>query len=386
MLSMDKKRILFILPSFEVGGTTVSTRNLISVLDKERYDITVLSLTGKGLLRDKYNDVQQIQTDFLARALALDWWKKADGLIGQILTAAVRFFAYRSKKLKETFIKCSIHHIFKNHQFDTIVACEESFATLYTSYINCQNKVAWIRCDYGRYYEERGRKNENFYTRFNSIVCVAEKTCENFKKIYPELASKAVCINNPQNEQMILDGSKENDGDANYKRNLFSIVSVGRFSDVKRFEMIPSIARRLIDSGLTFRWYIVGDGASRNLIEENIAEYDVRDNVILLGFKSNPHYYIANSDLFVCLSSSEACPRVINEAKILGTPIITTDFPTAPEFIENGKDGVIVPISELPEAIEQLMKDDTLYSRYKDEIQKFRFDNTQILTKLEEIL
>lgn len=383
---MDKRRILFILPSFEVGGTTVSTRNLISVLDKNRYEITVLSLSGKGLLRDKYKDVQQLQSDFFARALALNWWKKADGLVEKILTAAVRYLANHSRKLKERFIKRSIHHIFKGQHFDTVVACEESFATLYTSYVKCQNKVAWIRCDYGRYYEERGRKNENFYGEYNKIVCVAEKTCENFKKIYPELASKAVCINNPQNEEMILDGSKENDHDSSFNRDLFTIVSVGRFSGVKRFEMIPSIAKRLIESGLNFRWYIVGDGDLRKIIEDEIARFYVRDNVVLLGFKSNPHYYIANSDLFVCLSSSEACPRVINEAKILGTPIICTDFSTAPEFIENGKDGVIVPISEIPDAIEQLMKDDNLYNRYKNEIQKFRFDNTQILTKLDKIL
>ena len=227
---------------------------------------------------------------------------------------------------------------------------------------------------------------ENHYGEYNTIVCVAEKTCENFKKIYSELASKAVCINNPQNEQMILDGSKENDHDLNFSRGLFTIISVGRFSAVKRFELIPSIARRLKESGLAFRWYIVGDGGLRKEIEDNIAKYDAQDNVILLGFKSNPHYYIANSDLFVCLSSSEACPRVINEAKILGTPIICTDFSTAPEFIENGKDGVIVPISGIPDAIEQLMKDENLYNRYKNEIQKFRFDNSQILTKLNEIL
>ena len=43
--------------------------------------------------------------------------------------------------------------------------------------------------------------------------------------------------------------------------------------------------------------------------------------------------------MVVSTSVSEACPNVINEAKILHTPIVATNFGSVYEFIEDGVNG-----------------------------------------------
>ena len=54
---------------------------------------------------------------------------------------------------------------------------------------------------------------------------------------------------------------------------------------------------------------------------------------------------------------------IFNEAKILGTPIVSTDFGSSYEFIKQGIDGHISSIEEIHNIIEVLIKNNTEYSK-----------------------
>ena len=107
--------------------------------------------------------------------------------------------------------------------------------------------------------------------------------------------------------------------------------------------------------------------------------------VILLGAKSNPHFYIKQADLLVSLSSSEACPRVIIEALILGPPVLSSNFPSIYEYLDDGLYGRIAPIENFPDAIAQLLTDKPLYNRLKNNLKNYSFDNTSLIKQLEAI-
>ena len=151
--------------------------------------------------------------------------------------------------------------------------------------------------------------------------------------------------------------------------------------------MIPHIAADLISKGLQFRWFIIGGGSTEEMVvvNEAINKANVADVVVQLGIKTNPHYYIKNADLLVSLSSSEACPRVINEAKILGTPVVCTNFDTAFEFITHGIDGFICPIDGIWEHIATIMQDQQLYHSIVEAIQNFSFDNASLLRAIDDV-
>ena len=68
-----KKRVLFVLPSFDIGGTTVSVKNLILLLDKSKYEVTILAMSDTGELRYMYDDIKQIPTSFLLRTLNISF-------------------------------------------------------------------------------------------------------------------------------------------------------------------------------------------------------------------------------------------------------------------------------------------------------------------------
>lgn len=381
-----KKIILFVLPSFGIGGTTVSTRNQLSLLQKEGCECWVMPLWPKGALFQLYDGINRVDTPFVIKALSAPSLTEIPFLTNKLFAAAIRFFCNHLDCFYRWVVGKALNKVIRVYHFDTVVAEQENGTTELVSYAKCNNKVAWIRCDYKRYFENRQLKKEEFYQDYNAIVCVANQTFINFKSIYPEHASKTYCIPNPQDSELIRIRADIYENEPRFIKNEKTLVSIGRFDAIKRFDQIAPIAQQLIDSGLKFRWYLIGDGEERQHIADTICDYAMEDYVVMLGAKTNPFYYIKNADLLVCLSSSEACPRVVNEAKILHTPTISTDFPTIFEFIENGKTGVIAPLEGIPMAIIRLCKDVDLYNQIKDNINGFSFDNSELINAIKSIL
>lgn len=384
---MKRKKILFVLPTFEIGGTVVSTKNLILLLDKTKYDITVLCMTGIGSMKNMYDDVKQIPTSLTLSCLTHTSWKYEKNIFKKLYCGFIRKIS-KNVKIRELILKKQGKRI-SSLNFDTIIACQEGICTEFVSHIECNNKVAWVRCDYSRYIKKRNKYlEEDIYSKYNKIVCVSDLTSKRFKDVYPQYAERTIAINNPQSEEYIIEQSYNNDNDTSFIKNGYTIVSIGRIDQIKRFTQIPSIASFLISKNIEFKWYIIGDGdkEEKKQIKQNILKENVEEHVVCLGLKTNPHYYIKNSDLLVSLSISEACPRVINEAKILHVPVVCTNFDTAKEYIDNMKNGIISPIDEIKYSILEILQNDKLKNNIKANISKFHFDNNDIMSKINEIL
>ena len=378
-----RPKVLFVFPAFGIGGTTVSTRNLISLLDKEGYDCWVMPIEPKGELHHMYDDVPRVERPFVIHALAVSGWKKETSWPRRIATILIRALCKRTSRFEPWVIGHTMDKIVKKHHFDVVVAGQEGLTTRLVSYVGLQNKVAWVRCDYLRRIEEKHIERESYYDSFKSIVCVAEKTCNDFKDLFPELESRIVCIPNPQDGTLMQKRADEVEREPRFKTDDTTMVSVGRLYAIKRFDQIAPIARQLKDQGLKFHWYLIGDGVERKRIEDSIVEYGVENEVVMLGAKANPYYYIKRADILVCLSRSEACPRVVNEAKILHTPTISTDYPSIYEFIKDKETGIITTLEGMSDAIKRLISDYELRERIKANISRFEFDNTLLMKKIE---
>lgn len=378
--------MLFVFPSFGIGGTTVSTRNLISLLEKEGYVCWVMPLVPEGEMLHLYDDVKQIETPFVIRALSFNGWRNEASLLKRPLVALLRFLRNHSMHFEHLVVGKALNKVIREYHFDTVVACQESTSTRFVSHASLGDKVAWVRCDYKRMMEDFNKGKDDFYKYFKAIVCVSNQTCENFKAIFPEYALKTYCIPNPQDSSFIIQCADASEEEPRFKTEGKVLVSIGRFDTVKRFDKIAPIAKQLLIQGLKFKWYLIGDGLERQLIETSIKDYHVENYVVMLGVKTNPYYYIKRADIMVCLSRSEACPRVVNEAKILHTPTVSTDFPTIFEFIENGKTGLISSLDEISSSIFQLLDDNQLFDSIKKNISQFAFDNIELIAQIKEVL
>ena len=122
-------------------------------------------------------------------------------------------------------------------------------------------------------------------------------------------------------------------------------MSIGRFTHQKNFDNIPNIARRIVEAGYdNLKWYIIGFGDDESLIRRKIAEEDMKKHVIILGKKENPYPYIKACDIYVQPSRYEGKSIAVREAQILCKPVVITNYATAHSQVQDGVDGVIVPM------------------------------------------
>lgn len=173
------------------------------------------------------------------------------------------------------------------------------------------------------------------------------------------------------------------------KPQSFNLVSVGRLSYVKGFDLAIEALKILHNKGLTnIKWYIVGYGGYEKELKELISKHDLKGSFILLGKKTNPYPYIKNCDLYVQPSRYEGKAVTVSEAKILGKPILITKYPTASSQIENGVEGIICDLSvpDLAKGIEKFYRNQAMKYTITNNIRNKDYSNSYELEKLYKII
>jgi glycosyltransferase involved in cell wall biosynthesis len=107
-----------------------------------------------------------------------------------------------------------------------------------------------------------------------------------------------------------------------------------------------------LPSDSNFQVFIAGDGGLRLTLEERVATLGLADRVNFVGVL--PHAdipaFIADLDIFVMPSRTEAWGVAAAEASASGVPVVATRVGGIPEVVTDGETGILVP----PENPEQL--------------------------------
>lgn len=350
-----KKNILFVVPGLKIGGVTSSLSSIYSYL-KEEYNISVLSLSESGNMNFSFGDVL-LKSKFLINAFYCDFkdikgWKKVIVFFVKVIK---KLFSKIGWDFESFLVKNIFAKLYDFSNYDIVVSFQEGGATKFVAMVQHPFKVAWIHCDYKRAYSYLNELE--CYNRFNKIVCVSKYTSLQFCDCYPSLQDRVEFVYNLFDYKRVIDLSNIQINDNKFKTDKFTIISVGRVDPIKRFDKIPHIANCLKHANVDFVWYILGPAANveyMHKINKNIEKYNLSNDVVLLGGQYNPYPYIKQSHLLVCLSSSEACPMIFSEAKILNTSVISSDFGGVEEFVGLGS-GLIVNIENMADAIRQVI-------------------------------
>lgn len=385
------KKVLFIIPAYNHGGTNKSLQSILSLLNKEKYDIDVMSMSTIGPYKSILSKYKLLPRDLLLTSIydsyshikKEDFIERAKKIVVKLLYKCL-FFIGKENRIALVY-RISARKLGKK-KYDTIIAMQEGRATHFASYIKGY-KLAWVHCDYSEYFKLEKKDELSIYNKFDNIICVSNYTKEIFVDYYPTLKDRCHGIHNMIDDITIKKmASEANAIDVRFNTENFRILSVGRLSKVKRFDIIPSIVKELKEHGYKFTWFILGDGDEKEQIISLIQKQEVSDEVILLGEKANPYPYFAGSDLYLITSISEACPYVLNEAKVLNIPIISTDFGSASEFIDNGVNGIITGVNNLTNVIREMIDDKEKYDNIKKEISAFNYSNEEIISRIEGLL
>lgn len=253
--------------------------------------------------------------------------------------------------------------------------------------VKARKKVAWCHTDYDALYPDKAMDRKT-YQAMDHVVFVSDACRQKMARFYPALLDKTQVIENVLGERLLLQQAEVSVNDMPRLDDGYILLSIGRFSNAKNFDNVPGICKSLLGKGLDVKWYIIGYGGDEPLIRQRIAEAHMEDHVILLGKKENPYPYIKACDLYVQPSRYEGKCVTVREAQILGKPVVITRYATSSSQLEDGVDGVIVPMDNegCAEGIAALLRDPEKMRQLSDNCKAREYSNAQEVEKLYQLL
>lgn len=117
------------------------------------------------------------------------------------------------------------------------------------------------------------------------------------------------------------------------------LVSVANLVPYKDYFSSLKALKSLKEQGYDFYYLILGDGPLREQVKSTVTEYNLEDEVRLLGNVQNVNEYLSIADIFLHSSKGEGCSNAILEAMAAGLPIIASATGGTPEIVsaENGE-------------------------------------------------
>lgn len=163
-----------------------------------------------------------------------------------------------------------------------------------------------------------------------------------------KLKSQVIAIHNPMQTKC----------DSAYNPDSHIIVSAGRLTYQKGFDLLIEAAHRVLPKHPEWQWYILGEGEQRSELEHMIAKSNLTKQIHMPGMV-NIDDFLSKASFFVMSSRFEGLPMVLLEAKAHSLPIISFDCQTGPaEIVNNGVNGLLVPpenTDKLAETVEMLI-------------------------------
>ena len=168
-----------------------------------------------------------------------------------------------------------------------------------------------------------------FYNRYNSIITVSEASKESLISWLGSAISKKII--------RIYNGSrfflyKER----NQLRKCIKFLSVGSLKQQKGYHRSIKILSNLKD--IDWKYDIIGEGPSRQKLENLIVSLSLQDKVNLLGWSSNLEEKYHNADIQLIPSINEGFGLTAIEGMSTGLPIIASDTAGLNEVVSNSID------------------------------------------------
>jgi len=146
----------------------------------------------------------------------------------------------------------------------------------------------------------------------------------------------------------------------------FVVGWVGRMTAIKRVPDVLLAFRRLRDRGVNARLCLVGDGPDREAVEQRAHDLGVARHTLFVGYQRDVAAYYSFFDAFVLTSANEGTPVVAIESLAAGRPVVATRVGGTPDVVEDGADGMLVPVGDveaIAAALETLAADPELRRR-----------------------
>lgn len=383
-MSDTKKDIIFIMNNLNCGGAEKALVSLLQSLDYSQYKVDLFLFKREGLFLSQVPKQVTILDapknypyfDMSLKLAIIENLKKGNlkvifyriiiGLINKRETVN----SIKEQKVWR-YLKKVMPKLEK--KYDIAVGFLEKTPNYFcVDNVNAKKKIGYVMNDYEKLM--MSKEIDNYYfSKLDYIVQDSEESNSTMKKKFPQFEKKLVVVKSIMSSATIRQLAKENVEDMQKKG--FTIVSVGRLSYQKGYDLAIDAMKILSERGFDFNWIILGEGEDKQKLQQIVKDYKLESKVYFLGIKENHYPYLLQADVFLHTARFEGYGIVVQEAKILNKPMLLTDFKTSKTHIENGINGYIVAMKpqEIADGLEKLIKDENLRKQFSTALSQHDF-------------
>ncbi|HEX5439230.1 MAG TPA: glycosyltransferase [Gemmatimonadaceae bacterium] len=199
----------------------------------------------------------------------------------------------------------------------------------------------------------------------DNIFLVCEFNRRYIRQHYPEIFNRIAPRIRVHHLGLDLDSFRYEPGG----RRSGTVIAVGRLERLKGFHNLVRAIHLLVSKGMDVTLEIVGDGEELAPLRALAAQLGIADRVRFLGWLRSDDVKAAMQRATLLAHPPielDAMPTVLKEAMALGTPVVASALAGAPEILDDGRCGILVPagdVQALTHAVERLLRDDALRAR-----------------------
>lgn len=344
-----KIRILQTIRQGKIGGGETHVLDLVSTLNKDKYESIVLSFT-EGPMVDKMKEMG-VKTHVIYTEKPFDRsvWGKVKDILEEEKIEIVH--AHGTRANSNTFSaakKLGIPLLYTVHGW---------------SFHNDQNFLVKSIRTYG----------EKFLVKnATKTICVSNSNYEDGAKKF-SMKNATVITNGINLAKFDLTKSfKDIRKEFNIKEDEVLVGFIARMTSQKDpFTLLKAIAKIPADSKIKF--LIIGDGDSKEAVLKMADELKINSRVIFENFRQDIPDVLQGIDIFCLPSLWEGLPIALLEAMAMAKAVVATAIDGTKEVIVHEKNGLLVPVmnpDELANALIRLANDKALRDRLSKEARR----------------
>lgn len=387
------------MESMGSGGGERSLLTLLQLMDYDKYDVDLMLFNPSGLFMDmipKCVNIKPFGKEYDRFTLPFKESLKSYMLKGSFKGAYNRFkysktvngkggsTLYRDQ-LAWKYMRCAFENTLP--EYDVAIGYLEGKPNFFVAdCVKAKIKIGYVHNDYNKLKMDR-ELDGKFFEKMNIIVSVSEKCCDVLKEVFSEYADKVRMIENITSP-VVLKSMSEGDVTEYKNKPGKTLLTIGRLSQQKGYDIAVDAAEILAKNGVDFKWFAIGKGELQAQIEQKIREKNLEDKFILLGERANPYPYIAGCDIYVQPSYFEGKSIAIDEAKCFAKPIVATKFTTVLDQLADGETAVLAEVdaASVAEKIMQLISDKELCESLSENLKKEKLGNEEEIENFYEML
>ena len=370
------KKVLFVINTLGCAGAEKAMLELLKRFSPEEYEVSLYVLLGQGevirqvpeyvkIMNLEYSDTSVLSKEGkkeLNRRVLKRLFQRASifrnlpYVVSNLLVMLKNGKVYPDKLLWRVMADSAEES--KEH-YDLAIAYLEGGSTYYVhDHVNADKKMTFLHVDYNQAGYTR-KLDKACYLDFDKVFTVSDEVRTSFEQVYPECKEKTSVFYNLIDQNTIREKATWAGGFTDEYEGK-RILTVGRLTSQKAYEVAIDAMKILKDKGVKARWYVLGEGELRDKLQKQIERLGLSKDFILEGAVENPYPYYAQCDLYVHATRFEGKSIAIQEAQTLGCAILVSDCSGNREQVDAGIDGQMCSLTAegISGQIEKMLQDE----------------------------